>query len=238
MDFFIMLSSISGLVGTTGQANYAAGNTFQDALARHRMGLGEKATALDLGVFDFAGAVAEDAQLRDILITNMGLEPVTEVQLHAMLDHYCDPQVSLCSSSDGQVTVGLSPNATQASWMKKPMFRNLTGHELANGGNATSNSINASLQQAESLAIATALLTEAIVLKLSKALSIPATDFNFNKPLHQYGVDSLVAVELRSWFARELKAEMAVFDILGGATLSSIAQLATNKSTLCRDLWP
>lgn len=34
LDFFIMLSSLSGIVGSRGQANYAAGNTFQDAFAQ------------------------------------------------------------------------------------------------------------------------------------------------------------------------------------------------------------
>jgi acyl carrier protein len=237
MGFFIMLSSISGLVGTTGQANYAAGNTFQDALARHRVGLGEKATALDLGVFDFAGAVAENVQLRDMLINNIGLEPVTERQLHAILDYYCDSQASLRSSSDCQLTVGLSPNAAQASWLKKPMFQHLTVHELGSGSHGTCDSVGASLQQAKSLASATAVVTEAIALKLSKALSIAVADIDANKPLHQYGVDSLVAVELRSWFARKLQAEMAVFDIFGGATLTSVAQLATSKSKFCKESW-
>ncbi|PYI32692.1 putative polyketide synthase [Aspergillus indologenus CBS 114.80] len=237
LDFFIMLSSISGIVGTTGQANYAAGNAFQDALARHRVALGEKATALDLGVFDFAGAVAEDAQLRDMLIASMGLEPVTEPQLHALLDYYCDPQVRLDKSSDCQVTVGLSPNATQAMWLKKPMFGHLTGHERAGGSAGASDSIAGALQRAESLASAHAVAMAAIAEKLSKALSIAVTDMDASKPLHQYGVDSLVAVELRSWFAKELQAEMAVFDILGGATLTSVAQMATSKSKLYQDSW-
>jgi len=34
LDFFIMLSSVSGILGRRGQANYAAGHTFQDAFAR------------------------------------------------------------------------------------------------------------------------------------------------------------------------------------------------------------
>lgn len=173
--------------------------------------------------------------MHDILIANMGLEPVTEPQLHALLDYYCDPRASLQNTSDCQVTVGLSPNATQASWLKKPMFRHLTAHEQAGGGHGASSSIGASLQQAESLASAIELVTEAIAQKLSQALSIAVGDIDTNKPLHQYGVDSLVAVKLRSWFARELQTEMAVFDILGGATLTSVAQLATSKSKLYKE---
>lgn len=45
LDFFILLSSVSGVVGNPGQSNYAAGCTFQDALARHRNQGGQKAVS-------------------------------------------------------------------------------------------------------------------------------------------------------------------------------------------------
>ena len=35
--------------------------------------------------------------------------------------------------------------------------------------------------------------------------------------MHTYGVDSLVAVELRNWFSRSLKLDVAIFDIVGGS---------------------
>ena len=37
LDFFVMLSSLSGVIGTRGQANYAAGNTYQDEFAQARV---------------------------------------------------------------------------------------------------------------------------------------------------------------------------------------------------------
>ena len=63
MDFFIFLSSASGLVGLRGQTNYNAGNTFEDALARLRVASGEKAVSLDLGAMIDDGLLAESPEL-------------------------------------------------------------------------------------------------------------------------------------------------------------------------------
>lgn len=44
MDFFIMLSSAASTCGTRGQANYAAGNAFQNAVAHYRVAAGGRAS--------------------------------------------------------------------------------------------------------------------------------------------------------------------------------------------------
>ncbi|TGO56821.1 hypothetical protein BOTNAR_0215g00160 [Botryotinia narcissicola] len=48
LDFFTMLSSISGVIGQKGQANYSAGNVFMDAFATYRQSLNLPANAVDL----------------------------------------------------------------------------------------------------------------------------------------------------------------------------------------------
>jgi acyl carrier protein len=43
--------------------------------------------------------------------------------------------------------------------------------------------------------------------------------------LHSYGVDSLVAVELRNWLAKEFGAKIAVFRLMGAKDLESVGSM-------------
>jgi len=58
LSFFILLSSLTGVAGHLSQANYSAGNTFQDAFARHRVASGQSAISIDLSAVSGVGYVA------------------------------------------------------------------------------------------------------------------------------------------------------------------------------------
>ncbi|KAF4818673.1 Highly reducing polyketide synthase [Colletotrichum tropicale] len=86
LDFFTLLSSISGIVGNKGQANYSAGNTFIDAFADYRRALGLQANSVDLGLIQDVGYVAEQEGFEARFDTRQWT-PITEGTLRKILSY-------------------------------------------------------------------------------------------------------------------------------------------------------
>ncbi|MER5435287.1 SDR family NAD(P)-dependent oxidoreductase [Streptomyces sp. NPDC002588] len=60
LDFFVMFSSVASLIGNAGQAGYAAGNAYLDALAVARRAAGRPGLAVQWGPFAEIGLAAQD----------------------------------------------------------------------------------------------------------------------------------------------------------------------------------
>ena len=239
LDFFLMLSSCVGIIGNNGQANYASACTFQDAFARHRTSLGMPTRSLDLGMISGAGYVHENAAVSKFL-TAQGFQPVTVPELLAAIDYAITKPVR--DIDDSQLILGLTGSTesnSQVANFTDAKFKHIQQDQQQKPGGATSasDSLQSRLANATSSVEAHTVLQHAIIAQVSKILVIPIEDINPEQSISKYGGDSLSAVELRSWFARELDAAVGVMEILSsGKSIGILTGEVLNKSGLMKGL--
>ena len=85
---------------------------------------------------------------------------------------------------------------------------------------------SASLADVQNLAV------EILRARLAKDIKCTADDIDPNQPLTKYGIDSLVAVDLRSWVRKEIDANVSPFDILGARSIHELASKIAKTSNL------
>ncbi|KAH8430928.1 uncharacterized protein LDX57_008592 [Aspergillus melleus] len=250
LDFMILSSSVNGVFGSPGQANYAAGNTFNDALAEHRLRKGQKAVSLDLGSLITEGVVAESPVIMAFVRRFGHLMEITHEELLTVLDHYCNPDLPILSPDQARAIVGIKLPAEMIAnglelhhFIRRPLFSHLfrvqlRGAETDSSASAiaTAGTIDrpAALKAVTSCSEAMQLVTEWTCTKLGLILGIPVSELDLNKPVHTYGVDSLVAIDLKNWFNREIGAPIDVFDLTGNMALDQLIAMAVRRSQFCQ----
>jgi acyl transferase domain-containing protein/NADPH:quinone reductase-like Zn-dependent oxidoreductase/NAD(P)-dependent dehydrogenase (short-subunit alcohol dehydrogenase family)/SAM-dependent methyltransferase len=240
LDFFVMLSSLSCILGWASQTNYAAGGSYQDALARRRQATGLPAVSIDIGIVKGVGYVAEsrvvsdrmrraaqslmlpdDAVLRSIAAAV--LHPFDQPQILLGLNSGPGPQWDPASESQ----MGRDARFVPLKYRRPPSAQ---AQQLGDGADAEAKPLSALLQEAGSRDKATRLVGDAIATKLGDIFMIPTDDIDLAKPPALYGVDSLVAVELRNMLMLQAASDVSIFSILQSASLAALASDVVAKS--------
>ncbi|KAK1988362.1 mycocerosic acid synthase [Colletotrichum cereale] len=250
LDFFIMLSSLTGLTGNNGQSNYSAGNAYQDAMAKHLTAQGHNVVAINAPVMSDAGMVAVRPMLKEYLLS-IGWACMSVGELINALDYYCRPADPSQGDANtrakaAQVVPMLwlpkysaDEGAEQPTWQHEPMYNHLVLHGAQTSGSLPGKQGSGKRSTADLIAASTspedseAIVLDALLKQLSKILSYELVDLDPSRPMSAYGVDSLVAVELRVWLTKEIGADISVFELTSG---QRIAQLAAKAATTSRFL--
>ena len=251
LDFFIMLASFIGITGNRGQANYAAANAYQDALVLHRRARNLAATSIDLGWMHDIGVVADKWE-QMFKLRKSGFEGMKENELQIVLEAAISGKVrgGEGTTVPSQIITGIGTGgmversgAMDLGWMNDARFSYLKivdSREIkearATGGDASQ--LKRRLREASTKTDAIAVVEEALMAKLVQSSGLDLRDVDESKPIHTLGLDSLVAIELRGWAKRELKAEVSGVFILGNASIKDVAAtMAEVSGLLDRGIW-
>ncbi|KAF2822312.1 polyketide synthase-like protein [Ophiobolus disseminans] len=242
LSFFVMLSSQAGIIGALGQANYAAGNTYQNALARQRVRQGLSAISIDLGAVASVGYVAENAHVKAKMRARGVLEDVSEEDVLSLLKHYFSVDGIVQDDSDAQVITSLPLPAqlrahglVEPTQFSRPLLRHIhtiVSTQLPSSESSTAivKPVSVLLKAAKTLDEAVDVVTEAIRTQLANLQVIDREDVDPAKPIYVYGVDSLVAIEMRNWLGKSVGANVSVMEILGGQAIRDLAAGVASKS--------
>ena len=77
LDFFICYSSIASILGSPGQSNYAAANSFMDSLMQHRRSHGAKGLSINWSAWSGGGMTTSMDIKQQQRLTQMGLASIT-----------------------------------------------------------------------------------------------------------------------------------------------------------------
>lgn len=235
LDFFILLSSAAGIIGSKSQANYNAGCTFEDAFARYRASLNRPVRSIDLCGISFVGHTGE-SESAESHIARQGIQMVDPESLFALLDHAIAYPFAESPTNAQSVTGIRRQDQGQrfGSWANDPRFSHILKYSCDRvvNNDKTEEYDLAGLHVAPSQTAATKIVEDALVAKMSKLLDTNATDISTDQSVSSYGVDSLIAVELRSWILKYLQAQVQTLELLGASSIKSLCQLISQRSQL------
>jgi len=218
LDFFVMYSSIAGVLGNAGQAGYAAANAFLSALAARRRAAGQPALVVSWGVLSDAGHVAEHAEI-GALLESRGLGGMSAAEAVSALGELMtadatDAIVARVRWSREAGGVGLGANLPRLQEL-------VTGTATATeAGGATVRETILGLPAEERLPA----MTADLIGQLAEVLRLPAASIGPDAPLQELGLDSLIAIETVIRIERRLGMSLPPGLIAAETTVEDLAQ--------------
>ncbi|KAI1086563.1 putative polyketide synthase [Rostrohypoxylon terebratum] len=238
LDFFIMLSSISAVIGTICQTNYASGGTYQDMFVHSQISNGRtKFITLNIP------QIADTHPLSQTFIASLSRQGCQLVPIDSALS-VIDYAISGRAFRDGvhQITFGLDPQAfikqSQEGLSIPPLFSHITAESRGlehRSGPTAEKSVDVLIKQASSIEEAEKLILAALRGKISSLFALDPQELDLDTPVASMALDSLIATEFRNWITNTLQASIQTSDIMHTSSLRSLASFVTENSSLSRD---
>ncbi|MCC7360098.1 MAG: alpha/beta fold hydrolase, partial [Anaerolineales bacterium] len=219
LDFFVLFSSAAGLLGSPGQANYAAANACLDALAYHRRAHGLPALSIAWGPWADVGLAAAQPN-RGQRLAAQGLSSLTPAEGLAALARVLAQSGPLAAvmKLDVRRWSQLLPQAAEL-----PLLRDLVAGPAAGAPPpAAAGSVRAALFAAPPAA-RRGLLVQHLIEQIAQVLRADPARLSPAAPMPSMGMDSLMALELRNRLELSLGLSLPATLVWGRPTVADLA---------------
>ncbi|KAK1621893.1 polyketide synthase [Colletotrichum phormii] len=245
LDFFILCSSYSGIVGQWGEANYAAANTFLDAFVQYRRGNNLAACVIDIGVMGEVGFVSKHQDTLDIfqksgmhILKEWDLLDALNLAIRRSKPQRMEALGDSCFIDPGQIILGflttlpISSPYNHVVWKRDPrasVYHNVEDSaEAFEEASSEENSIETLLRSAATRPVVleeegtTSIIARAITLAMATFLIKEKDSIKVEYSPDAVGVDSLVAMELRNWVNQKFGVEANAMTIIRSQSFLSL----------------
>jgi NADPH:quinone reductase-like Zn-dependent oxidoreductase/acyl carrier protein len=194
LDYFVLFSSATTVIGNPGQAAYVAANGFLEGLARERRSAGLPALAVAWGAIADVGVLARGGATRDSLAQRAGARGIkARAALDALGEALAKP---IAGASIVIADVNWSTARAHLPLMASPTYGRLARGEAASAASADAvidlDDLAARLGPAQ----ARRAVADVLVEEIGRILQMPRDEVSRTRPLAEIGLDSLMAVEL------------------------------------------
>jgi NADPH:quinone reductase-like Zn-dependent oxidoreductase len=219
LDFFWLYSSMLGTIGTIRIAAYAAANLHVEAVARARRQAGLPALALALGPVSDTGYVArgEAGPLRDYA------PPVSARSSMRVPERFRDGPFPVLVPT----RIHWSAATTMMPLVRTRRFGLIAG-DVTDSGEPR---MLLDAIRGETGERALALISDALAKLLAAAMETTPDRLDRDRPINQFGVDSLMAVEVQSAIWRSLQCDLSTVRILAASGINALAALIRQTVT-------
>ena len=248
LDFFVMTSSISAVLGNPGQTNYCAGNGFLDALAYHRNLNGLAATALALPMVLDVGVVAENEGIESSL-SRKGMYGIDEQEMlrgfETAMTANIPQKPEEATIGHAQIILGLevaylasameSQDTADVYWYNDARFKRIRAAIESESKSSIKGGSGFMEQLSEAAALSPEIAVDAIaqhiMTRCSRILMTAVEDFEIEGPsVADYGLDSMIGAELRNWLFKEFGLDIPFQQLLASTlTFKALAIVVGEK---------
>ena len=215
VELFLLFSSITTVLGNPGQASYVAANAALEALAERRQAEGLPALAIGWGPIGDAGYLARSPEVSEALARRLGTA-------HLNAADALDVLPAMLASGEAVVHYAELAGARRAQLplLGSPLYEALAlrGAEV-DGPAGDLRTIIAGRTPEDARRV----VAEALAHEVAAILQLPPGQVDITRPLASFGMDSLMAVELRTAVEARFGVNVPLFSLSEGVTLLAMA---------------